>query len=103
MSTILLFLIALTVYLFTLCPTVYVGDSGELITAAYTTGVPHPPGYPLFCILGKLISFLPIGTIAFRMNLMSSLFGAVALFVFYIFLTSKIRMQKIIAFGVVLL
>ncbi|HEA47379.1 MAG TPA: DUF2723 domain-containing protein [bacterium] len=30
-----------------LLPTVYIGDSGELIAVAYTLGIPHPPGYPL--------------------------------------------------------
>jgi hypothetical protein len=36
------------------CPTIYVGDSGELATAAATLGIPHPPGYPLYVLLGRL-------------------------------------------------
>jgi len=45
-------------YLLTLCPTVYVGDSGELTTAAATLGIPHPPGYPLYVLLGYAFSHL---------------------------------------------
>ena len=53
--------VSLSVYLFTLAPTITFGDSGELATAAYTLGVAHPPGYPLWLILAKLFSFIPIG------------------------------------------
>ncbi|MEI7905064.1 MAG: DUF2723 domain-containing protein, partial [Candidatus Firestonebacteria bacterium] len=60
----------------TICPTVYVGDSGEMITASYFLGIPHPPGYPLYTMLGKLLTFIPVGTIAFRVNLLASLFSA---------------------------
>ncbi len=50
----------------------YGADSGELIAAAVTLGVPHPPGYPTYVVLGKLFSFLPIGSIATRFNLLSA-------------------------------
>ncbi|MBN1825132.1 MAG: DUF2723 domain-containing protein [Candidatus Eisenbacteria bacterium] len=66
------------VYLVTLCPTVYLGDSGELITAAATLGVAHPPGYPLYVLLGRLASFLPFGTVAFRLNLLSAIAAGAA-------------------------
>lgn len=49
------------------------GDGGELITAAVTLGVPHPPGYPTYVLLGKLISFLPIEPVAYRFHLFSAL------------------------------
>lgn len=54
-------------------------DSGEMVAAAYTLGLPHPPGYPLFCLLGRLFSFVPVGTIAFRLNLLSESFVLAAL------------------------
>jgi hypothetical protein len=66
----------LAVYVRTLSPTVAGGDSGELIAAAYTLGVPHPPGYPLYTLLGKLFTLLPVGTIAWRVNLLSAVCGA---------------------------
>lgn len=68
----------------TLCPTVGVGDSGELITAAYTLGIPHPTGYPLYVLLGKLFLFLfPFGEEAFRMNFFSAVTAAAGGTVFY--------------------
>uniref|UniRef100_A0A6I8SSY6 Transmembrane protein 260 n=1 Tax=Xenopus tropicalis TaxID=8364 RepID=A0A6I8SSY6_XENTR len=67
------------VYIKTLHPSVPGGDSGELITAAYELGVAHPPGYPLFTILAKMaIIILPIGSAAYRVNLLCGVFGAAA-------------------------
>ena len=61
------------VYLSTLAPSIVGGDTGELITVAYKSGVAHPPGYPLFTMLAKLFTFIPFGTIAWRVNLLSAL------------------------------
>ncbi|MEK6645531.1 MAG: tetratricopeptide repeat protein [Candidatus Firestonebacteria bacterium] len=80
---ILIFLISFFVFLKTICPTVFVGDNGELVVGAYTLGIPHPPGYPLFCIFGKIFTFLPFGSIAFQVNLMNAFFAAVSVFIFY--------------------
>jgi len=60
------------IYLRTLAPSIVGGDSGELITVAYKMGVAHPPGYPLFLMLAKLFTFIPFGTIAWRVNLLSA-------------------------------
>ena len=66
------------------CRTIYVGDSGELVAAAATLGIPHPSGYPLYVLLGKLwITMAPVGSIAFRMSLFSALFGALACGLFF--------------------
>ena len=79
--------LSLIVYRLTLAPTVIAGDSGELITAAVHQGVPHPPGYPLFCVVGKLFTLLPFGNEAFRLNLMSAVaMTASAVIVFFIVL-----------------
>jgi tetratricopeptide (TPR) repeat protein len=72
------FAVALSVFLFTLAPTITFGDSGELIAAAITLGVAHPPGYPLWLILAKFFSLFPVGTIAYRLNLMSAILDAAA-------------------------
>lgn len=77
------FSLPFVIYLLTLCPTVHWGDSGELITAAYTLGIPHPPGHPLYAILGKLFTLIPVGSIAYRVNLMSAFFGAVTCYLIY--------------------
>ena len=71
------FSITLFLYINTMSPTIPpYRDSGELITVIDTLGVAHPPGYPLYTILGKLFSFLPVGSVAFRINLFSSVCGA---------------------------
>ena len=79
---------ALALYLSTIAPTLTWGylargvDGGELLAAANTFGVPHPPGYPTYTLLLKLFATLvAIGDFAFRGNLMSALAatGAVAM------------------------
>lgn len=51
-------------------------DSGVLITVAQFGGIAHPPGYPLYTMLGKLFTLLPAGSIAVRVQLLSALAGA---------------------------
>lgn len=70
-----LFILSQWVYLKTLAPTVTAEDSGELITAAVHLGVPHPPGFPLWTIIGKLFSFLPFQSPARALNYMSAFFA----------------------------
>jgi tetratricopeptide (TPR) repeat protein len=73
-------LFAFLVYALGACRTIYVGDSGELVTAVYTLGIPHPSGYPLYVILGKLWTLLvPLGSVAFRMSLFSAAAAAAAI------------------------
>ena len=62
---------AFLLYLLTAARDIVVGDTPEYITAAVTLGVPHPPGYPLFTMLGHLFSYLPLGPIPFRVNLLA--------------------------------
>ena len=53
-------------------------DSPELTAAAQTLGIAHPPGHPLFVLLTKPFTLLPVGGVAFRVALASALFLAVA-------------------------
>jgi len=76
--------IAAFVYGLTLSPTVGAGDSGELILAAHTLGIPHPPGYPLWLLLARLADLMPWGTVAFRVNTLSALLAATAAGLFYL-------------------
>lgn len=71
-------LVVFAVYVFTLAPSVMGGDAGELIVGAAHGGVLHPPGYPLFAMLGKLFSLLPVGELAWRINIFSACMGALA-------------------------
>src|SRR6266436_3837491 len=66
------------VYLNTLTPSIVGGDTGELITVACKLGVAHPPGYPLFTMLAKLFTFIPFGSIAWRVNLLSAVCDSAA-------------------------
>ncbi len=74
--------IAAVVYAWTIHPGLPAGDSGELIAAAWTLGVAHPPGYPLYTLLAHVWAILvPLGSVAFRLNLFSLVLsvGAVTL------------------------
>jgi len=75
---VLVFVAAITLYLSTLAPTVTLVDSGELMLAAKTLGVAHPPGFPLYVLLTHLFTWLPIGSVATRVNFASALFAALA-------------------------
>ncbi len=76
-------LFVFAVYLYTLSPTVTFGDSGDFVTTAYELGVAHPPGYPLHAMVGHLFTKLPFGSIAWRINLMEAVFGALTVFLVY--------------------
>lgn len=65
-------------YASTLCPTVYWNDSAELVAAAATLGIPHPPGYPLYTLIGWLFTQLPFAP-ALALNIMSACFSCAAL------------------------
>ena len=71
------------IYYLTLSPGVFGFDSAELATGVFTWGIIHPPGYPLYLILGKIFSFLPFGDLAYRLNLMSAFFAALTTLVNY--------------------
>jgi tetratricopeptide (TPR) repeat protein len=76
---------ALIVYSRTLCPTIFTSGTGENVTAVALLGVPHPPGFPLFCLLGKIFTYvIPFGRIAFRVNFFSALCGAGASAMLYV-------------------
>jgi hypothetical protein len=72
-------IIVLLGYLVSLAPTVTFWDAGEFIAASRILGIPHPPGTPLFVMLGHVWgSLLPFGEYAFRLNLMSAFFSSLA-------------------------
>lgn len=77
-SAVFVFTASFALYFFTLAPTVTLVDSGELILAARTLGVAHPPGFPLYVLLAHAASLLPFGNIAVRIHLASALFAAFA-------------------------
>jgi hypothetical protein len=64
--------IAFVVYLRTMLPGVSVGDWAEMQFVPAQLSVPHPTGYPLFVLIGKLFSLIPVGSVAFRAGLLSA-------------------------------
>ncbi|MFC1868338.1 protein O-mannosyl-transferase family [Thermodesulfobacteriota bacterium] len=79
----ILIIILFGIYLSTISPVIYLGDSGEFTTAAFSLGIPHSSGYPLYALIGKIFCFIPIGNIGFRMNLMSSIFAVLTVWITY--------------------
>jgi len=85
-------LIALIVYYLTKAPTLSFWDCGEFIAAAYTLGVPHPPGSPLYIMLGRLFTVLPLASdIAVRVNLLSAVSSAAAAVFGYLIVVRVLR------------
>lgn len=77
-----------------LCPSISSGDSGELAASAHILGIPHPPGYPFYMILGKLFSMIFPGNPALGMNILSSIFAILSLLlIFQILLDFGIKPQ----------
>lgn len=84
-------LIALTVtlagfflYARTVAPSVLFADSGEFQFATYIAGIAHSTGYPLYTMLGwAWTHLLPMGSVAFRLNLFSALWGGITLGLVY--------------------
>ncbi len=66
-------------YVITLSPETAMWDTSEYIAAAYTLGIPHPPGNPMFVLIGRVFTLLPIApNIAMRVNILAALCSAVA-------------------------
>lgn len=81
-----LFLLTFPVYLATLAPGVYGFDSAELATGVFTQGIIHPPGSPLYLLIGKLFTFLPFGDVAYRLNIMSAVFASLTVVLLFKFI-----------------
>lgn len=85
---IILFLSTFTVYLKFLAPSIFSGDSADVVIASYSLGIPHPPGFPVCTWIGHLFTLLPVGDIAYRVNLMSAFFGALVISLVYMIIRS---------------
>lgn len=76
------FFIALLTYTLTVEPTASFWDCGEFIACAYKLQVPHPPGAPLFLLLGRMFSLLALGDVtkvAYWVNMMSVVSSALTI------------------------
>ncbi|HUF30548.1 MAG TPA: DUF2723 domain-containing protein, partial [Gemmatimonadaceae bacterium] len=66
-------------YVVTLAPTTAMWDTSEYIASAFVLGNPHPPGNPLFVLLGRVFAVLPIpGSVAVKVNLLAAVTSALS-------------------------
>lgn len=79
------FLVFAAVYIASVAPSYNSDDSPETTLAFFSMGIQHPPGYPLTTLIGKIFTFMPLGSYMLRANLMASFFNLLAgLFIFLI-------------------
>lgn len=87
--------VPLTIYLLTLAPSVTFFDSGEFITAIFSLGTAHSPGYPLFVNYAKPFTYLPFGSIAFRVNFATAVSAAIACYGVYLIVMHLLTTEKL--------
>jgi hypothetical protein len=97
-AAIAVFGIALAIYLRTLLPGVSVGDWAEMQWIPAQLGIPHPTGYPLYVLLGKAFSLLPVGSLAFRAELLSAVAAAAAAGT-TVLIAARLGVRPLIAFA----
>jgi hypothetical protein len=84
-GAVLAFLLSLGLYIRTMAVSASFWDAGEFIASAYILGVPHSPGTPLYILMGKVFTLLPIPiSIAQKVNFLSTLCGALGVLFAYI-------------------
>ena len=95
--------LVLILYLKTLAPGVLyyqrpvLMDAAMLQVHAYTLGITHPTGYPIYLLLTHLFTYLPFGDVAYRVNLASAVYAAVAVLLLYI--VGLLLTRRVVAAG----
>nr|MBI5455397.1 DUF2723 domain-containing protein [Candidatus Levybacteria bacterium] len=79
----LLVVIPAIVYWFTKPPSVLWVDSGTMIAASYTLGIPNPPGFPFYMMASHIFSIVPIFNVLTRLEFFSILFSILALYLIF--------------------
>ncbi len=93
------FAIATAVYVLTLEPTASFWDCGEFIACSYKLQVPHPPGAPLFLLIGRIFSFFAAGDVtrvAFWVNMVSALSSSFT--ILFLFWTISLLAKKVLKY-----
>jgi tetratricopeptide (TPR) repeat protein len=103
------FVVSLIVYSMTMADTVSFWDCGEFAACSYTMSVPHPPGSPLFLLVGRIFSMLPLSSdIAVRVTWMSVFASAFSILLAYLIIVRLVHhirgreetaLDKVIAYG----
>jgi hypothetical protein len=89
---VVVFLIAFITYTRTVAPTTSFWDCGEFIACSYILGVMHPPGAPLYLLIGRILTMFPfIKDIGLRVNMFSVFVSATTVFFAYLIIIQLIR------------
>jgi len=108
----LMLMCVMVLYLGTLNPAFKNDDSPETTAAAFTLGIGHPPGYPLFTMAAKIFTIIPLASPAFRTNIFSSLLSMFVLLVAYFtaknhiincFISGGFWIRRILAFVIAIM
>jgi len=90
-----LFILLITAFCITkISPSLNADDSPETVTAQYTLGIQHPPGYPLNTLTGKIFGLLPLGSHMFRSNIMSLFFHVMTAVLLFVLVKSHLMIFK---------
>lgn len=107
----LIFVVSFLTYMSTIAPTTSFWDCGEFIACSYILGVPHPPGAPLYVLMGRLFSMMPsfiAEDVGLRVNIMSPLISAFSVMLTYLIIVRLLLvwrekpqtwMDKLIVYG----
>jgi Protein of unknown function (DUF2723) len=90
--------VAVIVYIRTLLPGVGFGDWADAQLNPYRLGVMHPTGYPLYTLIGKAFTLIPVDSVAWRMNLLSAVAAAAAVGVAVLIMV-RLGVRPVIAAG----
>jgi tetratricopeptide (TPR) repeat protein len=90
-----IFWISFLTYLSTMAITTSFWDCGEFIACSYILGVPHPPGAPLYILVGRIFSMLPTSAdIGFRVNVMSPIISGITAMLTYLIIVRLLMIWK---------
>ena len=87
-------LVLMAVYAWTSPRSVALEDDSLFALASYFWGVAHPPGYPLHTALGKLFTLLPIGSVAYRVHMLSAVLGAATCCLLYLLIRGLLEQRS---------
>jgi hypothetical protein len=90
--------VAAIVYVRTLLPGVSFGDWAEAEMVPSRLGILHPTGYPLYILLNKAFTLIPVGSVAYRANLLSAAAAAAAVGVAVLIMV-RLGVRPVIAAG----
>src|SRR4030067_1625287 len=95
-GAIFVFLATFAVYCFTVAPTVSFWDCGEFVACSYILGVAHPPGSPMFLLMGRVFTLFPVfDQVALRTNMISVLFSALSASLMFLILLKLLSRWKV--------